>query len=182
MENGVKESKKNYAKCDSYALAFALINKAISMQFPLQAIAIEESILADRIWSTLNVGMGERTKVESLGVALERWRPTRADKKTGRLPSPHPNAARFDDEMNELEPMLLDWWKARSKVLHGIVKSFQGCAPNICAEDFTANAQFVAEIGLVLVKQVCNWTKKQIRRAKRDLRSEKPANRRGVSK
>lgn len=167
MKESVKTGEKNYAKRDSYALAFGLIKNAIRDMYPLQAIAIEESILADRIWSTLNVGMNERTKIESLGIALERWCPTRADKK-GNLPLPHRNAVLFDDYMNALQPMLLDWWNARNKVLHGIAKSFQGKAPDLCAEDFTANAQFVAEIGLVLVRQVSNWTRKQIRKAKRN--------------
>ena len=52
--NGDKENamvtdstKKNYAKRDSYALAFGMIATAIHHNFPLQAIAVEKNIISD---------------------------------------------------------------------------------------------------------------------------------------
>ena len=163
-----ENSGKNYAKRDSYALAFGLIKTAIREGYPLQAIAVEESILADRLWSTLNVGAIKPQNVGTLGGALKQWCPTNADGRTKQTANPHHNVKLFDGYMNALQPMLLDWWNARNKVLHGIAKSFQGKAPDLCADDFTAYAQFVAEIGLVLVRQVGNWTQKQIRKARRN--------------
>ena len=52
-----KTDKKNYPKYDSYRLAFKMIDDALKCGCPLQAITIEESILTDRLSSTLNVGM-----------------------------------------------------------------------------------------------------------------------------
>ena len=60
MSKVEQKLRKNYAKRDSYELAFRMIDNAIKYDCPLQAITIEESILADRLWSTLNVGKPKR--------------------------------------------------------------------------------------------------------------------------
>ena len=49
--------KPNTAKGKSYALAYDMIRAAMEKDCPLQAIAIEESIITDRLSSTLNVGI-----------------------------------------------------------------------------------------------------------------------------
>ena len=70
MASGQAENK-NYAKRDSYALAFEMISTAIRHNFPLQAIAVEESIMSDRIWSALNASKTNGGSKETLGRALE---------------------------------------------------------------------------------------------------------------
>lgn len=58
------EAAKNIKKGMSYTLAFALINDALKCKCHLQAIAVEESILADRLASALY--FGEKAEAESL--------------------------------------------------------------------------------------------------------------------
>lgn len=155
MEQNVK---KNYAKGNAYALAHQLIKNSIEQGFPLQAITIEESILSDRLWSTLHVNEEKKAKVETLGKALSLWGPD--------CKKPSKNANLFDEEMLKVKPRLDSWWKDRCAVLHGMVKSFQGEAPEIAAENFILHAAKVAKEGLALVKTVSAWSKKQIRYAK----------------
>ena len=150
------EDKKNYAKQDSYALAFALINGGIRHAYPLEAIVAEESILADRLWSVINAKKTKGGKRETLGKALKTWK----DYKDGGY-SENP----FDEEMDSLLPDLTNWWSRRNILVHGIVKSFRGEAPGIRAQNFIRSAMRTAKKGLELATQVSNWSKKFKRRA-----------------
>ncbi len=158
-----KSGTKNYAKYESYALAFRLIDESVRHNFPLQAIAIEESVIADRLWSTLNIGKPPtRSKNKTLGDALREWKPKDSVKESKR----NPNRLLFDEEMECLCPDLGKWWKKRNVVLHGIVKSAHGESPNISADEFEDKALVVARKGLELAREVDKWTKKRIHRAK----------------
>ena len=44
---------KNMRKYESYKLAFEMIEDGIANKCPLQSIAIEESIMSDRLWAAL---------------------------------------------------------------------------------------------------------------------------------
>jgi len=149
--------KKNTAKGDSYRLAFGMISSAIRHAFPLQAIAVEESILSDRLWAVLNVGKSRAGKHETLGKALTRWKELRKSEK-----SP------FDDEMEVLYGELSRWWDMRNKMLHGIVKSFHGEAPSIRAESFDRSAMKAAVKGKDLTDKVVNWAHKHSQRTSRE--------------
>jgi len=148
--------KKNIAKGDSYRLAFGMINSAIRHVFPLQAIAIEESILSDRLWAVLNVGKAREGKHETLGKALMRWKELHKSEK-----SP------FDEEMESLYGELSRWWDMRNKMLHGIVKSFHGEAPSISAESLDHSAMKAAVRGKELADKVVSWSHKQSQRTSR---------------
>ena len=159
MSKVEQKSRKNYAKRDSYALAFRMIDHAIKYDCPLQAITIEESILADRLWATLNVGKSRRS-LGTMNAALVQWKPTNGS-------SVNKNAKRFDEYMEALYPRLKIWWKDRNKLLHGIAKSFQGDGPEIPADDYIRTAMTTANEGLELVNAVMKWSRKQIRRSAR---------------
>lgn len=147
--------EKNYAKYRAYALAYTMINNALEHRCPLQAITIEESILSDRLWSTLNVGLQKR-KLGTLGQALREWKPKGAGVR-------NQNVARFDAEMELLFPRIEKWWNCRNDLLHGIAKSWQGEGPLVDASDFQSKAMSVAKEGLTLANKVKSWTQKQIR-------------------
>ena len=156
----------NIGKHDAYALAFDMINEAIASCCPLQAIAIEESILTDRLWSTLNVGVEVTDKdVErmSLGGALKAWHP---DEKASESKK-NPNRLKFDEEMERIYSELDRWRRMRNSLLHSIAKSRQGDAPAVPAEEFREYAQYAAKNGLRLVRTVANWTQKTIRKSKK---------------
>ena len=153
-----KDTKKNYAKRDSYALAFGMISTAIHHNFPLQAIAVAESIISDRLWSALNASKPTGGKKETVGKALEVWKHLM---KNG---VPFPSG-------EEAEPMrenLVSWWDSRNKLIHGIVKSFRGKEPQLAAANFERSAMKAARIGEELARNSCNWSQKQIRKARKD--------------
>ena len=164
MSKVEQKARKNYAKRDSYALAFRMIDNAIKYDCPLQAITIEESILADRLWSTLNVG---RTKLSlgTMNAALLQWKPTKGS-------TVNKNAKRFDGYMEALYPRLKVWWKDRNKLLHGIAKSFQGDGPEVPANDYMRAAMSTAIEGMDLVNAVMKWSRRQIRIARNHLKGK----------
>jgi len=157
-----KDTKKNYAKRDSYALAFKMIDDALKYGCPLQAITIEESVLTDRLSSVLNVGIADGKPYKTLGAVLVAWKPKSSTKK------PHPNARLFDAEIEKLYFRLDNWRQDRNKLLHGLAKSFQGEGPEISATDFTQQAMDTAIEGLKLANKIKNWVQKQVRKAKKE--------------
>ena len=146
--------RKNTSKRDSYALAFGMISTALHHNFPLQAIAVEESIISDRLWSALNASKPNGGKKETLGRALDDWKRLSENG----VPSP------LGKEAESMRYSLVRWWDSRNRVIHGIVKSFRGESPNICADNFERIAMKWASIGAELARQVCNWSSKQIRK------------------
>jgi hypothetical protein len=145
----------NTAKEKAYALAFGMINTALEKGCPLQAITIEESILTDRLSSTLNAKKEKKTPCSTLNRALKEW--------ANQLKS---GESLFDEKMSALRPSLYAWWDERNELLHGIVKSPCGEGPTIPAEDFLERAEKAAREGLDLARKVVRWTQKQVRLAR----------------
>ena len=152
-----KDTKKNYAKRDSYALAFGMIATAIHHNFPLQAIAVEESIISDRLWSALNASETSGGKKETLGKALDTWKELVKNGVSNPL----------GEEAESMREDLASWWDSRNKLIHGIVKSFRGDGPKIIAANFERSAMKAAVKGEELARQVCNWSAKQVHKAKK---------------
>lgn len=150
----------NVPKWAAYGLAWSRIHKAIEAGFPLEAIAIEESIFSDRL-NSCRAGRGEAVRA-------------RDDLKyiVGRV-------KKFDDLTDASFMKLLEriesWYADRCRFLHGIVRSDrhdfgccpQGASPVIPAEAFMPLAQKCAERGEKLARQLCNWSKRQVRMYKR---------------
>lgn len=149
-------AKPNSAKAKAYVLAFGMINTALEKGCPLQAITIEESILTDRLSSTLNAKKEKKTPFSTLNGALREW-----EKQT------KGGVSLFDKEMTDLWPQLKAWWDERNELLHGIAKSPCGEGPSIPAEEFMARAEKAAKEGLEFARIVVRWTQKQVRQARK---------------
>ena len=134
----------NMEKHDSYTLAYDRIALALKQGFPLEAIAIEESILADRLFSYLT-HKNEKIDIEKTSL--------------GTLISKAKNLS-TDFEAN-IYSQLDQWRKQRNKMLHGIVKSVPGTAPETKADDFIPEATKLAEEGLTLTRIVQAWHRHQ---------------------
>lgn len=145
------EKSKNYGKQDSYRFVFGMIDNAIRHNYPLQAITLEESVMADRLWSALHASGHQAKNHETVGRALSDWKKGKS----------------FDEEVNSLKPRIEQWWKERNELLHGLAKSDQGCAPKIRPEEFDEKAGATARFGLELTNAICKWSKKSIRKANR---------------
>ena len=157
--------KKNTLKYYAYRLAFDMIKCSLERDCPLQAIAIEESILTDRLSSTLNAGRPQARPKDTLGRVLTEWHP-----KTPSA-SRNANATLFDEEMESLFPELSKWWNMRNELLHGIAKPKQDEKPTASSDDFMDRARTAAKKGYALVRKVDAWTKKQIRAARKGVQS-----------
>src|SRR5687768_12026362 len=125
---------RNGNKYFSYSEAWIRIKKARGSEFYLEAVTLEESILADRLISFL-VCVGEinaESRVEkcSFGQLIQLW--------TKRAPEPIP-VQYFPD----LRTAVDEWRKRRNRVVHGLVKSMPG-TEHCDVLDFLKEAEFVA--------------------------------------
>ena len=137
--------EKNMEKYNSYTLAFDRINKALEAEFPLEAIAIEESIITDRLMS---FALAKGIKIDNdgfLGYLIKEI------KKIG------------SDEDKKFMIMIDAWRKQRNEKLHAIVKSKPGTAPVVQAEDFISEAMELARQGKDLARESSNWHRKQMK-------------------
>ena len=128
---------------------------ALQAGYPLQAVVIAESILADRWLSLINAhGAGLDPDRSTLGPVAQK-------------------AAKICHELThyrqgeELARRAQSWAAERNQVLHAIAKSAQGAAPSIAAEDFVARAHEVAVRGVELVQYVKRWHRQQLSKANR---------------
>jgi hypothetical protein len=140
----------NANKFFSYSEAWVRIKKARGYGFYLEAVTLEESIIADRLISFL-VCVGEiqaESRVEkcSFGQLIQLW--------TKRVPQPIP-VQYFPDLRSAVD----DWRNHRNRVVHGMVKSIPG-AQHRDVLDFLKDAEFVAFQGEALAHAVSDWVKK----------------------
>ncbi len=142
----------NQAKYQSWRLAHERMDAAMAAGFPLEAVAIAESLITDRLLSFANFhGAGfDNPEMATLG---------RVAKKVVEICQ----ATTPDAQGQALAEKAQCWAKDRNTVLHGIAKSAQGTGPAITANDFVAHAQEVAQRGLELVKEIKAWHGQQVR-------------------
>jgi hypothetical protein len=141
---------RNANKFFSYSEAWVRIKKARGSGFYLEAVTLQESIIADRLVSFL-VCIGEiqsESLVEkcSLGQLIQLW--------TKRVPQPIP-VQYFADLRSAVD----EWRKHRNRVVHGMVKSMPG-AQHGDVLDFIKEAEFVAFQGEALAHSVSDWVRK----------------------
>jgi len=138
---------RNIEKCDLYTLAFARIKESIAGKFPVEAIALEESIISDRLRSLLLAAVPVLMKrkacdVGSLISYAQLYIAPREDK---------------------LLSDLYDWIKKRNNAIHGIVSTRNGGGATFSASRFVSNAMAVAKKGESLAHQLSDWTRKEKR-------------------
>jgi hypothetical protein len=140
----------NANKYFSYSEAWVRIKKARGSGFHLEAVTLEESIIADRLVSFL-VCAGEiqaESRIEkcSFGQLIQLW--------TKRVPQPIP-VRYFPDLCSAVD----EWRKHRNRMVHGMVKSMPG-AQHGDVIDFLKEAEFVAFQGEALAHSVADWVRK----------------------
>ena len=137
----------NVPKHTSFAWATQQMKAAHAAGFHLEAIALAESSLRDRIWSYLH-----GTAAVQLG----------ANHATVGALAKH---AVFVAANPELSGRTVQWGKNRNAVIHAVVKSPPGQAPMPIA-DYRSLAASTAAEGIELVRLVGNWHKREKRRSK----------------
>lgn len=148
-------TEPNTTKYKSYAEAWRRVKAATEAGFYLEAIAIEESIIFDRIRSFVEhagtVEIKDKTPYSTLIGQLEAV--LNKDAKKDR---------RWSND-KELIERLKKWGDRRNRAVHRIVRSKPGTATQPINE-FLAKAQETAERGAELARDVSNWFSKQKKR------------------
>lgn len=149
------ETGSNHPKYESYKEAWERISAARQTGFFLEAIAIEESIIADRLVSYLNrpgathpVSKGKDGQWPGLGkliTALER--------------ELLPTGLAIGDFENIVQT-LNAWKDDRNRAIHAIVKSDPG-TPTVDIQEFLLMAEKAAEHGATLARAISSWHKRE---------------------
>jgi hypothetical protein len=144
--------KGNQAKYLSYRLAHERMKAAIQAGFPLEAVAIQESLLTDRLLSFINFyGAGFDPEKSTLGRVAEKA--AAICRETTK-----------DVEGENLAIAAVEWSFDRNAIIHAIAKSGQGQGPRIQADFFLEHASGVADRGTSLVRAIKNWHRQQLRK------------------
>jgi hypothetical protein len=145
----------NEAKFLSYAEAWARIRIAVRQGFFFEAVAIQESILSDRLTSFLVKTCGSDPSHKALGKLndlIGMWgkqAKQRACEDNSRL-----------REIDELQHQLDAWRAARNEVIHGLVRGRQVQSEDR-VEDFLTMAQQVARDGETLARLISRWVRRE---------------------
>jgi hypothetical protein len=140
--------KGNATKYFSYREAWTRIKLAREAGFFLEAIAIQESIIADRLTGYLIV-VGEiplETRHRSLGEVIKLWKKR------------HPTNIEVKGCSN-LQGAVDAWRRSRNEAVHRIVQSLPG-SPTVPIDDFLTLAEKAASEGDLLAKAVSAWCTK----------------------
>jgi hypothetical protein len=125
-----------------YKAAFERIAQAIAEGYYLEAISIEESLIADRLESHLSYRLGKDFGFKNLGKLIDKIK-----------------SDETDAELRKLVSQELDQWrKARNTAAHEMVKIEVG--KQVSWEARSQINQSVAEAGLILVRKIDQRTRK----------------------
>ncbi len=137
--------QKNIPKYNSYTIAIERINRGINEDFPLESIALCESIIFDRIYSHLHW----KNKTDDITLSSNFGQLLRL------LKNKSPNSK--DWSMNqELLHRLERWLENRNLVIHGFARSIP-TEPTPDIDSFLQTARNAAEEGKSLMRDVMKW-------------------------
>lgn len=137
----------NVKKYYSYKLAWERIDAALEQGFPLEAIAIEESIISDRLRAYMEyIGRGLSNK--SLDFRLKAFQ--KELEKRGL----------FVGEYEELHTKINAWREGRNQALHRIVYTNRA-TESVDADEFLKKATKTAKSGKTLTRKLCSLIKRK---------------------
>jgi hypothetical protein len=142
--------KGNAAKFDSYREALARIKAAQADGYYLEAIAIEESIIVDRIISYL-----QRPGSPS-GVRRNKYGNYPTFNELIKKLAKDVGGALVYGKHTDLCTSLHDWRRSRNRALHAFVSSDPG-TPTNPVDDFLRDAKKYAEEGADLARTISKW-------------------------
>jgi len=144
----------NVDKFDSYREAWARIKAARENDFYLEAIAIEESILSDRLSSHLKYHgkypKHRKDRYVSFSSLITAWAGLEESSPSEALPG--------------LREQIDKWREQRNTILHALVKSDAGESPPD-VDKFLKGAQEAAEKGERLARRFLDWHGAKVRKA-----------------
>lgn len=162
-----ENAKKNMAKYDSYRLAFGKINAALKLGFPIEAIALEESIISDRLESAA-AGKGISLKKRQAGRTAD-------FSKLAELVRKEAGFRTFAEKLKEhglSAEYLVAWGLQRNDFVHNVAHGAPRGVPAVSASTFETQGAIIAANGLRLARLVCDWSKKEL--AGKPLETKRP--------
>ena len=152
------ETGSNHPKYESYKEAWERISAARQARFFLEAIAIEESIIADRLISYLSrpeankqIAKDKKGQWPGLGQLITA------------LDNEFPEKLTVGD-FKDIVQNLYDWKDDRNRAIHAFVKSDPGI-PTVDIQKFLLMADKAAEQGATLARAISSWHKSEKRNA-----------------
>lgn len=154
-----KEMKmKNMSKWKSYKLAYEHIDEAIKQGFFIEALALEESIISDRLDSAVKgKGIDTTGKTRLLGTLSEF---VRANPKE--FQGLHEWLAKKGLQFEDVDA----WRWERNKFVHHIAHGLPEQETPVTAEEYDERGRKAAKAGLKLARAICDWSKSEIRALK----------------
>lgn len=148
-------SKLNTIKYRSYGEAWRRMKTATEAGFYLEAIAIQESIIFDRIRSFVEHATGDVVADHPPYGKLVRRLEAALNKDAGK-------ERRWNND-KDLVDRLSKWADQRNKAVHQIVRSKPG-TPTQPVDEFLREAEKAATDGSQLARQVSDWFREQKKR------------------
>lgn len=144
-------------KMQAYRFAFFLIDEAIRNHFYIEAIALEESIISDRLNSILGkLGMRPHPEKEASFGGLT----TLVKEKAEHLGALIERLAKAD-----LSPARLDEWRIhRNQFVHEMVHGMSPLAPGMRGKEYFSAGKEVATIGKKFARIISDWARTESRR------------------
>jgi hypothetical protein len=140
--NSASDREIGQERYELYKSAFERISAAIAAGYHLEAISIEESLIADRLESHLSYRLGKDFSFKTLGKLIDKIK-----------------SHETDPELRKLVLKDLDQWrKDRNTAAHEMVKIEVG--QQMSWEARSQINQTVAETGLDLVRKIDQQTRK----------------------
>ena len=147
----------NTAKYEAYRLAFGQINAALKAGFPIEAIALEESIISDRLESAA-AGKGVSLKKRQAGRTADYFELAHLVETNVEFQG----LAKLLTEAGLSPGVLVAWGKSRNDFIHNVAHGVPCGAPAILASTFATQGARIAANGLRLARLVCDWSKKEL--------------------
>ena len=151
---------KNKSKWASYKLAYEHIDAAIKQGFYIEALALAESIISDRLESAVK-GKEINTKNRKEPVSF-----------AGLIQVVEENPREFKElhvylAKKHLKFDAVDVWrKNRNKFVHNVVRGLPGQARPVPASEYDSRGKEAAETGKKLARLICDWSKSELRALK----------------
>lgn len=149
-------ARGNTRKYESYKAAWERIRDAQAAGFPLEAVAIQESLISDRLISFLARPTAPKPLTKrkhgqwpSFKELIDKWR---VEYPAGLAVVGYPDLVKAVDQ----------WRLDRNEVLHALAKSDPGTS-TVAVTEFLRRAHHAAECGGLLAKAVLAWHKAEKR-------------------